>query len=317
MIPYTFFKDVEKRLNHILYSDTDSLFLHIPIKFNYENPKDSIEKVNKIAEDINNRILDHLNSYVLPKLGIDPKYNETFFKTEIIADSIFFLGVKKNYAYRLLVKEGNIIDKKPVKYTGLTSKSDMTKYTKNIINYSIENVMFDISLSPKEKKEKATKIIIDFRNKIYEDIKELNVSNIGQPKKWSTKTKNNEDTWQISAMRLYNTIMQDDVFKPMTGGVLVPIIITNPTDFVKKIADIRYLKDTYLQDTPLNKITFLAFPHFQFDKDKVKERMEFFNIKIDNDKIWEKICNTTIKDIMSLFDQYCNPLLQSKISEIK
>ena len=316
MIPYTFFKDVEKRLKYILYSDTDSLFIHIPIKFNYDNPNESIETVGNIAEKINNRIIDHLNSYVLPKLGIDPKYNETFFKTEIIADSIFFLGVKKNYAYKLLVKEGNIIKHKPVEYTGLTSKSDITKYTKEIINYVVENIMFDIELTDKQKKDKAIKYIKSYYDKILADIKELKIDSIGQPKKWSVKLKDDKDTWQIVGMRLYNTLFQEEVFKPMSGGILIPIIIENPNLFLNKIQHLKDNKDCFLKNTPINNIVWFAFP-YSFDKDKIQALFDEYTIKINVDKIWEKIYNQTLQDIIDLFNQYCNPYLQNKIMEIK
>lgn len=316
MIPATFFKDVEKRLKYILYSDTDSLFIHIPIKFNYDDPEKSMKIVNDVAESINNKIIDHLNSYVLPKLGIDPKYNETFFKTEIIADSIFFLGVKKNYAFRLLVKEGNIINSKPIEYTGLTSKSDITKYTKEIINHVIENIMFDIELSDTQKRDKTTQFIKGYYDKILADINELKIHSIGQPKKWSVKLKNDKDTWQIIGMRLYNTLFQEEHFKPMSGGILIPIIIDNPTEFLKKLQLIDNSKEYYLKSTPINNITWFAFP-YTFDADKVKQLFKEYCIKIDVNKIWGKIYNKTLQDIVSLFNQYCNPYLQNRIMEIK
>lgn len=310
MIPHSFFKDVEKKLQYILYGDTDSQFLFIPqVKVDENNLEPAIKAANEIAEDINFEIEKHMNDNVLPKLGIDPQYNRTAFKTEIIANSIFFLGIKKNYAYKLLVKEGNIIPKKPIEYAGLISKSDLTTYTKVIIQGLIEDIMFDTSITPKEKLDKATRFIISFKEKIIEDVNNFNFKEIGQPKKWSIKTKNNEDTWQIYGMRLYNTIMEDPLFKPMGGGVALPITITNHTGFLQKIEPIKHNNEFYLRDSPLSKLNYIVFP-YSFDIESVKERMKEFYIKINIDALWDKICGTNVKDIMNLISQYGRAIYQ-------
>lgn len=310
MLPYTFFNDVEKRLKYILYGDTDSTFIYVErVKVNLENLLETIDIANKISHAINDGITEHLNTNVLPKLGIDPQYNKTTFKTELVSNAIFFLGIKKNYAYRMLAKEGNIIDSQPIKYVGLISKSDMTKYTQTILKGLVEEIMFDIKSMPEDKKQKAVNYIIGFRNKIHEDVINLRFDEIGQPKKWSIKTKNNEDTWQVYGMRLYNTIMNEPVFKPMSGGLAVAINITNPTDFLQKVESVRHTNEMYLNDSPISKLNYIVFP-YTFNVEEVKTALKHFNIEVNEEDLWSKICGTNIQDIMSLFNQYSNPINQ-------
>lgn len=310
MLPYSFFNDVEKPLKYILYGDTDSDFVWLPnITIDTNDLRPTIDLANTIGKDINRLIEEHMKTNVLPKMGINPIHNRTKFKTEIIADCIFFIGIKKNYAYRLLVKEGNIIEHKPIKYTGLTTKSDMTKYTKQIINELIEQIMFNKEIPLKDKMNKATLFVMKFKQIIKKDISELNLEQIGQPKKWSLKTKNNTDTWQVFAMKLYNTIMDTEFFKPLSGGIAVPIIIKDVNLFLQKIDPYRFKSDLYIQDASLNKLKHIVLP-YSFDKETVRERLNEYTIEINEDDVWEKICGQTIQDIMQLFNKYSNPLNQ-------
>ena len=310
MLPYSFFNDVEKPLKYILYGDTDSDFVWLPnITIDTNDLRPTIDLANTIGKDINRLIEEHMKTNVLPKMGINPIHNRTKFKTEIIADCIFFIGIKKNYAYRLLVKEVNIIEHKPIKYTGLTTKSDMTKYTKQIINELIEQIMFNKEIPLKDKMNKATLFVMKFKQIIKKDISELNLEQIGQPKKWSLKTKNNTDTWQVFAMKLYNTIMDTEFFKPLSGGIAVPIIIKDINLFLQKIYPYRFKSDLYIQDASLNKLKHIVLP-YSFDKETVRERLNEYTIEINEDDVWGKICGQTIQDIMQLFNKYSNPLNQ-------
>lgn len=315
MIPYTFFNDVEKRLKYVLYGDTDSIFVYVSkYKVDLNNLSGAIEMAKMISEEINRRVEEHLNSYVLPKLGINPKHNKTTFKTEIIANSIFFLGIKKNYAYRLIVKENVFIEKMPVKYAGLISKSDLTKYTRTMIQGMIENIMFGIKASPEEKRVAAVNYIVGFKNKVHDDIINLNISQVGQPKKWGTNSKKDDDTWQIYGMRLFNTVMNEAIFKPMGGGIAVPIIITNVTEFLERIAPFRFNNELFLNDAPITKLNYIVFPYV-FSVETVKQKLEYFKIRIDEDTLWSKICGRNVQDIIELFNQYSNPINRLIIGE--
>lgn len=309
MPPYTFFNDVEKRLNYVLYGDTDSDFVWIPkVKVDYNNLIPIMNIANKVGKDVNARIEDHIKGNVLPKLGIDPEWNRTTFKTEIIADSILFVGTKKNYAYRLLVKEGIIIDDKPVEYTGLIAKSDMTQYTKKTITTLIEKLAFDKNIKLMDKHKYISSVQKDIANSVLNDVKELNVLHIGQPKKWSSNTKNNKDTWQNVGMRLYNTIMEDMIFKPMTSGILLPIQITDIPTFESKIKPLKNTNEYYLTEyNSTSDCNYIAFP-YTFDPEKVKNKLAEYCIQINVEALLIKINGQNVTEIISLLNQYGNAI---------
>lgn len=310
ILDYDFYDKVEKRLDHVIYGDTDSLFINLPnTKIDYNNLQDSYNKIKDISEGVNDKLTEYLTSNVFNKLGIDPEYNRTSFKTEIISDAIMFTGQKKTYAFRMIAKEWNEVKHKPIEYTGSTTKSDVIAYTKQIINHLVENILFNTEYTPQQKTDLANAYIIEFRQKIMNDINSLNVENIGTPKKWGTKGKSNDDTWQIYGMRLYNTITDTMIFKPMLSGYALPIIITNSMEFIERIKDVRFKSNLYIGDAPLGKFSNIVFPH-TFNKEVAKEAMEKYFIKIDFDKVWGKVLSKSLKDILAVFKQNSNPINQ-------
>jgi len=92
--------------NGALVHNTDSLFIVIPVK-NAEklSTAEKLKISNEVSEDINNAVTKYLNEYFLPKSNISPEQNATYFKSEMLMDSIMFLDVKKTYAYKLLAKK--------------------------------------------------------------------------------------------------------------------------------------------------------------------------------------------------------------------
>ena len=146
-LPDNFYKLVEQKgfLKNILYGDTDSIFISIP----FQNADAlSVEDRWKLAEHnagkINELIIEYVTKTLLPRGNINPKFNRTFFKTEMLIDNALFLDVKKNYAYKLSCKEGVVLDPPKVKYTGIqVVKSDAAKLTQNLLKDMIENVMLN------------------------------------------------------------------------------------------------------------------------------------------------------------------------------
>ena len=110
-------------------------------------------------------------------------------------------------------------------------------------------------------------------------------------------------------MKLYNTIMDTEFFKPLSGGIAVPIIIKDINLFLQKIVPYRFKSDLYIQDASLNKLKHIVLP-YSFDKETVRERLNEYTIEINEDDVWGKICGQTIQDIMQLFNKYSNPLNQ-------
>ena len=299
-LPYDFSHKMDKKTEFIVLGDTDSMFINIPT-VKPKDTKEAIDKANKIAKDINDLITAFTKNELLPALGIDPKYNFTEFKTEIVANGLLLLPVKKNYACRMLAKEGKVMDPPIVVYTGIGVKSDQTKWTKDFIKILTEQIILNPELSRDEAKQKIMELAENSKLRIQNDLENYEFHYIGVPKKWGTKFKDpTKDAWQIIAMKLFNSIMNEKILVPMSPSLLLPIKIPSPQEFERKLAPVRNSGDAFISDTPIAKMNYIAFPH-SYDKDKVKKAMEYFGIIIDPKDVWDKIYNTTLKDIIEMF----------------
>src|SRR6056297_2144198 len=143
MIPHDVYTRVEKPQKYVVYGDTDSLFINIPEE-KVTNSEDAMNKGMKISEEINSIIDDVMNNFFLPRLGVDPQYNYTSFKTEIIIDMLMLLDIKKNYAYRVIAQDGIIKDPPVIDYKGLPiKKSDASELTKYFLKRLIYDIIFN------------------------------------------------------------------------------------------------------------------------------------------------------------------------------
>jgi DNA polymerase elongation subunit (family B) len=103
MLVNNFYDEVERPgfLKHILYGDTDSIFVVVPAK---DADKMTAEQQMKIADDasegINRAVSKYLNDYFLPKSNISVDKNATYFKSEMLMSAIMFLDVKKNLHFQ-------------------------------------------------------------------------------------------------------------------------------------------------------------------------------------------------------------------------
>src|SRR5574343_20904 len=119
-------KPIETSLDHVIYSDTDSLFLNIG-KFIEDNvgPKwndlSKEVKINYVLK-ISKAISDYVNDNIFQRYQIE-RYNSqvldfrVVFKQEIIAQTALFINAKKRYGYWLVNKEG--VPKDSIEVTGL------------------------------------------------------------------------------------------------------------------------------------------------------------------------------------------------------
>lgn len=296
-IPYDFFQQVEKKLKYVLYGDTDSLYINIPqIK-----PKDSIEAFEKakvISIEINGHIKSFMDKTLLPKMGIDSAYNHTEFKTELVADAMLLLDIKKNYAYRMLVDEGKILKEPKVKYTNLSvKKSDVSKFTKEFITRIVEDVLFHPDLDNKMFRPKIATLSTEMRNRLKTLLDEFEYLDISTPKKWGLDYKT--DPFQIQSMKLYNTLINKEIFKPMSAGLILPLKVSNYTDLESKLSTIRNNSDFFIKDIPLVKITKIAIP-YNYEKSFIEKVFKFYNINIDIDECWNTVLNKTLRRIIEV-----------------
>jgi len=294
MISYDFFQNVERAMKYVVYGDTDSLYINVP-DIIPENADIAMQHADELGEEINNQIIYYTEKILLPKMGIDPQFNETLFKTELVCDGMMLLPVKKNYAYSLLAIEGKAVEGKSIEYTGIVKKSDIPILTKLFIRTIVEEVVFNKELRGKNLLQEVNKVAVDFHQRLMTMIDGLDILNFGTPKKWSGMTKTKP--WQVIAMELYNTILDEHIFSPMSAGICIPVSITNPIDFETKVAAVRNKHKRYIGDLPISKISKLAVP-YNFDPQRLKTAMDFYGLGIDKDLCWKLVLNTVAKHII-------------------
>jgi hypothetical protein len=292
MIPYSFWQDVEKNLKHVLYGDTDSLYLHIPE--DYATLDDTITGTSIIADEINERIKYYFNSYMLPKLGVNSTYNNTYFKTELIAESILFLETKKNYAYNLIYKEGKIIDPAETNYTGIPIvKSNTAPLTKDFLEYLIKNIALNKQVITREHvNQQLSNIGKILNDRIIQCIHDYDFEYIAAPCKWNDKDFISEPT-TILGMKFYNIITESETFRPGGFGIYFPINIKS-----SGILQPRLNKNNITIDD----IKYITVP-YGYNKDKLKEVMIEFDLHVDPQLFWnwDRIGNNKVaKKIIEL-----------------
>lgn len=279
-----FWENVEKKSDQVLYGDTDSIFLGIK-KIKPKNTEEAIKEAKELTGELNNLIVKYKNEVVLPKLNIDQSYNKTDFKNEFTASQIMFLEVKKNYAYKKTSNEGKILETPKIEYTGIPIvRTDASKYTQDMIRSIIE----DVALSDEKNKIKKLKEVFKyFHNIVDEHVKDYNFDYIGIPCKWADRQYKLESADLVS-MRLYNTIVNDEIFKPPVSGLRLPIKIKNMMIFNSHIDPLRGKKQYYLNDEKLENFNFLSVP-YNYDKENLKKTLENFEIEIDTETFKEKL----------------------------
>ena len=282
MLPKDFYDKVEEPgiLKHILYSDTDSLFIVVPDQnSNQKTTEEKMEIANKVSEDINSAIITYLNNYLLPKSNISSNKNMTFFKSEMLFDSIMFLDVKKNYAYKILAKKGKIFKTPKVNYTGIqVVKSDAARITQNILKDMIEEVILNPEIAAKNRLTKISEIIDNYYKTFIDCCDNLDLAEISFPGKWQKKS------MFIEGMKLYNFIMRKEIFSPGSAGNFIYCIFRNSKLFT---------------NVDMSKVNGIVVPYI-YDKDLLREKMKQFMIEIDRETQWSKLFTTTCDRIINL-----------------
>ncbi len=292
--------DFEIPSNHTFVVDglvvhnTDSIFIHFK-----EDCKDDVKKmvsiVHKTSEDINKLVVDYNQLYLLPRCGYSPNQNQTFFKEELVLDTIMFLDVKKTYAYRLRAKEakvnennelvgGKILDEPEIVPTSnLGVKTNTIKLTNEILD-SLLKIALDKNIDPKER----IKLASDSINKTYTEFKKqvesFEFKNIADPVKMG------KVLYVKYSMELYNTIIEP-VFENTSAGFFIYC----------KFGDKNKLNNLNM-NFDLEKLTGITVP-YEFDKEKIISAFKEYSISIDIEKQWEKILSTTCHRVIDLFKQ--------------
>lgn len=262
--------------NGILVHNTDSIFILIPqdSKEKDISAEEKWKRVEYHAEEINKRIIKYAEEYFLPRCNIPSNENKIYFKSELLMSQGIFLTVKKNYAYRLLMKEGVPANGK-TEYTGIpVVKSDAAKLTQNMIRYYVE----EIALTNKtvyEKLEMLDEGSNKFKKQFQENLRNIELDDITFPGKWAKKE------IVIFGMKLYNAIMEKEIFSPGSAGRYIYCKITNPISLKDKL-DINDIKSETI-----------TIP-YNYDKDLLSRNMKKYGIIFDEKTQWEKLNITTI-----------------------
>ncbi|RLA83400.1 MAG: hypothetical protein DRG78_04430 [Epsilonproteobacteria bacterium] len=293
-----FWSNVEKDLKYVLYTDTDSLFLNVP-KLVPKSPEQALEFADMLGVEINAVIEDFTINGILAKLGIGADQNQTFYKTELVADSILFVDVKKNYAYTELAHKGKINSEPRIEYTGIpVVKSNFSKLSQNIIKELVENIGLSKNVtSAAQVKSAINDLGQEFVGRINELSDKGELTEVGVPCKWGSGSYKSEPA-AVIAMRLYNTIFNVELFRPMGSALHVPIIVHNPKLLETYINPIKETSMFYLNKIPTTNLTYLAVP-YDHDPEVIKAKLAELHIEIDKVKLWEIVYGKTAQRIVN------------------
>ena len=265
--------------NGCIVHNTDSIFIKIPTK---ENTKEMTsaelwDKAIEASNGINDLIIDYTKDILLPRCNIKPEHNETFFKTELLMESIIFLDTKKRYAYKLLIKEGNELKVPKVSYTGIdVIKSNVSKLTQDLLRDVIENIALNADIAQSNKRQVLMETINNYHVKFNKCVDNLETDYIGIPGKWG-KVKN-----IIGGMKLYNHIMNEPIFEPSSSAKFVYI---NPVTIGE-----------------FKNVDGICLP-YEFNVDTVREKFKIFHINIDRKTHWTKVYNKTCERVVNITKQ--------------
>jgi len=160
-----FSENIQRKINHIITCDTDSLFIgfskFVKSKNEEENTKNVIKMIGEIQEWINKNII---TSFV-QKHNVDLKYNKLDFKNEFVMRRGLFLA-KKRYTTYAIVQEGVKCDE--IVSKGIeTRRSDFPSFTKEKLQELINIILkqeFSLPKILKYTKEIEKEISIKIRN---------------------------------------------------------------------------------------------------------------------------------------------------------
>lgn len=299
MLPYDFMKKIMKQ-RYVIYGDTDSLFINIP-SIKPKTAEEAQEQASKISDEINAVIRSFDENYLLPRMGVDKQYNFTEFKMELVIDAIMLLDIKKNYAYRLIAQEGKILETPEISYAGLPIKKvDTSKFVKMFLKSMIDDVILNPEIPLENTISEIGKIAKQMQEMLYQHIKEYRFDIIGTPKKWGTNYSSDKEPWQVQAMKLYNTIIDDVILTPMSGALYVPIRIKDSIGFDTKLAGMKgkhqYYIGTDVASASLNKI----FIPYNYNAEKTRKAMEYYGIEVDPEEAWNLLYSKIIQRIIDV-----------------
>ena len=198
------------------------------------------------------------------------------------------LGIKKNYAYKKIAEEGVIYDSPKMKYKGIP-----------IIKYLVDNIALNINNLDEPPVDKLQNYVKTKQQELFEELDKLNLKYVATPGRWKENSTYKKETFTITGMRTYNTIMHNDIFRPGTSGFSVPIQIINKNTFLNKINKHKSDSSLYLNNTNIDNVKYIVVP-YNYEPAVLKEKFEEFCIEIDYNEAWEKNMTEIVKHIINV-----------------
>jgi len=283
-LPKNFYKQVEEigYLNHVLYSDTDSIYICVPMNIKDLTASQKLELANKVGPDINNKIQQYLADTYFKRANITQQYNMTHFKTELVMDSIMFIpNVKKQYAFMMIVKDGSVLDEPKPDYKGIqVVRIDATKLGQNLLKNMIEKIILNSSIKQEDKKDYISRAVHEAHETLITKCKEFNFDDITISAKWG------KDQSIINSMKIYNYISNTNTFLPASSGKFIYC----------NFGDIAKFKKIGLEEKHIKAV---SIP-YSYNPETVEAFFKQYSITIDIPAQWDRVYTTTCQRIVDL-----------------
>jgi len=269
-------------LKHVLYSDTDSIYIVIPTDISGLAVEQKNELAKKVSVDINNNIQKYLYDTYFKRANIENKHNMTDFKTEVLMDSIMFIPkVKKQYAFNMIAEGPKIFDPPKTEYKGIqVVRSDATELGKTLLRDAIEGVVLNGKIKKKDKIQHIIDIVNNAHDLFLKSIEDFKFDDITVSVKWGKSMS------IINSMVLYNFITKTNIFLPASAGKFVYCKFGN-------LAKFREL------DIDTKKLNSISVP-YRYSVDELKATFKEYSITIDVEKQWSRVYTTTVQRIVDL-----------------
>ena len=303
----------EENRKNIIYGDTDSAFLWIEkvIKHLYKDDIDIKDQINHawiIIEQVSQFINKYVIKDILSRKDIDfndddKDYNYEY-KKEIVASKILFGESKKQYAMRMMLREGKFIDKIDVK--GMTAiKSDTSRMARELANNIIQYILTDYDV---ENISTSNKTILNMYNTAVEKVNSLideGDLSIGTPSSMASDLSTYETiAAPIRGMLLYDAIFDDHEYVTEDKGYQFYItdinwkaLNTTPEKLRKKFED-KYRHNKWFERVMKTCDDKLLYSSITVPVDVSKIDTNIFTI--DRKKVIQTAIKEKVKKLMSL-----------------
>jgi len=284
MANYYYNNELGDNEKHVIYTDTDSIFVSALPLVKHRNPNADLTDDKYMTKEILNitsEVQDFLNkSYdVFAKRFLNCDNHKFDIKQEVISKAAFWV-TKKRYGQWIINDGGVPCDKLDVKGLDIVRSSFPVAF-KQLMTEVLQDIL-----------ENADKSIID--EKILElksSMKSMNLSDISTP----TGVKNIKKFIDSGRKKFKTKGMFTDVRKGTPVHVKSAIIYNDllkhfDLDKIEPIRNSDKIKWVYLKSNPLN-IKTIAFK----DYEDPSEIMDFIQQYVDYDKIFERTLNKKMK----------------------